>query len=227
MRVAWLFSTVALFVAVIAFMACVGSDPVGASSGGAPATGEHLGPCYPNGTCNAGLECRDTVCLTPGEPAPDGGGGGGDASNDTSSVDAAQDTGPDGCVESLSMGGSDFPCGATKCFSGEHCCGDGGTASCFTSTGQCAAAGSMQVECMNPLHCAALGPCCSNLVITDPNSCPISGLVDKSTCTAGASCTNGPQLCDKASPNCMTGKCTPVSIKIPGTASAVLTGACL
>jgi formylglycine-generating enzyme len=40
-----------------------------------PATGERLGACYPNATCNAGLVCVDSICLRPGEPTAGDGGG--------------------------------------------------------------------------------------------------------------------------------------------------------
>lgn len=71
---------------------------------GASAEGEEQGPCYPNGTCNAGLVCASNICVAPADvtnsdtTADDTGGadtGGNDTqSSDTGGTDtSANDTG--------------------------------------------------------------------------------------------------------------------------------------
>ena len=58
------------------------------------------GPCYPNGTCNAGLDCVMDVCVAPvgSDAAPDTGldaGGVSDAGSDASAGDASADASTD------------------------------------------------------------------------------------------------------------------------------------
>jgi hypothetical protein len=43
----------------------------------APPAGEERGPCYGNGTCNAGLSCYSSICVRTGGGGTGGGGGGG------------------------------------------------------------------------------------------------------------------------------------------------------
>ena len=46
------------------------SDGGADASSPAPTPGSERGPCYPNSTCNAGLECLSDLCVK----APGGGG---------------------------------------------------------------------------------------------------------------------------------------------------------
>ena len=43
----------------------------GCAGGDSDAAGERGKPCYPNGTCNQGLECRNDVCVKVGDSASD------------------------------------------------------------------------------------------------------------------------------------------------------------
>ena len=59
---------IALFLIVTVTTAACSDAPVGrAGSGGndstSEVTGEAGGPCYPNGTCNAGLDCVDGLSI--------------------------------------------------------------------------------------------------------------------------------------------------------------------
>lgn len=71
--------SVIVFVATAAWLAC-GNDYGSDDTPAAPASGERLGPCYANGTCNAGLACIDHICVLHGEDA-----GAGDAGTSSSS----------------------------------------------------------------------------------------------------------------------------------------------
>jgi hypothetical protein len=228
MRVIWFATGTISVLGVALFAACIGSDP--SPSTGGPAAGEHLGPCLPGDKCNAGLECRDTVCLTPGEPAPDGGGEGGDGAPDTS-TDAGTDADAP-CVQALpQVPTSDIRCGATKCTidSGAPiCCGVASAPTCNTPATCGSGAVEVEVACNATSQCQTPTPCCATLAFSDPNACPKEATLDRASCGGvGLSCTGTEiQLCDVEHPDCVNGKCTAVLIRNGG-GNDYMVGACL
>src|SRR5262249_40549260 len=75
-----------LIVLVLAVVACSGSE---LSTGGPPPFGTERGPCYADGTCNAGLVCLSNTCVNPGND----GGALSDSSTDSGRPDARNDAG--------------------------------------------------------------------------------------------------------------------------------------
>jgi hypothetical protein len=55
--------------AATAFVHCSGQVRTDATSDAGPAEGHERGPCYGNGTCNAGLTCLSNVCVNAGVDA--------------------------------------------------------------------------------------------------------------------------------------------------------------
>lgn len=85
-----------LILSALFLIVSCGDDP---ESGVSAAQGELNGECYPNKTCNEGLDCSDeNICIKTGDPADSGdlpdAGGDADASDtsDTSSDDDSTDT---------------------------------------------------------------------------------------------------------------------------------------
>src|SRR4051812_684880 len=74
-------SACGFLLALAGWMACLDFPATSELTGGGdvpdarPNTGEHYGACYPNGTCNAGLICRDSICLTADDPRSEGDAG--------------------------------------------------------------------------------------------------------------------------------------------------------
>jgi hypothetical protein len=96
---------IALFLIVTVTAAACSDAPVGrAGSGGndstSEVTGEAGGPCYPNGTCNAGLVCMADRCETDGATVSDSGTVDTDnAGGDTGTMDAADGGSDTGTVD--------------------------------------------------------------------------------------------------------------------------------
>lgn len=209
-----------LVASAIGWAACVGDDP---SFG--PATGERLGDCFANNTCNGGLECRlpERICLVPGEPVPPGAGrdGGGDDSAvvDSSAGGPADSTTTDGtatdggaqCVSSSSPV-REPRCGVAAtppCPANEGCCVDTSSAVCSSQAG-CPMANRF-IACDNGGCGAGDLVCCleSNVAVGVGPSCATLSAT-KTVCYSNACpqamhtfcSTDGDCAGDLAKPNC-------------------------
>lgn len=154
----------------------IGAVAIGCGGGGGKAAGTERGPCYGNGTCNAGLVCLSDLCVSPGGTC------------DSGSLDAGADAGSDAGTDAGIV-----PCDVltqTGCGAGQACglcgagqaCGlkapppDGGVSGADAGTydGFCQAAGSQVTgqSCSATMPCVAgdlcgLGAC---LAYCDPNA---------------------------------------------------------
>lgn len=229
---------VALVMIVGLWTACVGDDPA-ASRG--PAVGDRLGPCFPDGKCKEGLQCRDgEICLKPDEPKPlpDGGtapvdsggaqdGGGGSDSGPESGADA----GPLECK--LPSPTDRIPCGSTNCRpdEGEGCCTTATTRQCTTSS-MCPSAMIGQqgyFPYSGSDTCQGTNLCC--LAVADgsspaPTVCAQAVRGSSSSCSALCNANNQRQLCDKGSTECGALTCMPTEILLGSNPEPVVWGLC-
>jgi hypothetical protein len=233
MRLAWVMGVVLCG----AFAACVGSDPASSPSG-TPAQGDHRGPCFPNNTCNAGLECHDGVCLEPGEPPPPGAGDDGSTKPDTSGGDDASGDGNTDDVQKCTVPAptgdqTEVLCSVTdKCGVGSSlpfCCSS--NYKCVAQPSDCTGVGGEQpvLQCTNSLNCnAGAGVCCGNFKLTKPDLCPVRGALTKSACGT-VECSNGDShLCNGPTDSrCPAGTtCQPVQID-DGIGNLYMLAACM
>ncbi|HVH43456.1 MAG TPA: hypothetical protein VM925_13975 [Labilithrix sp.] len=180
--------------------ACVGDDPGATKS--APAMGDRLGPCFPDGKCKEGLVCRDgEICLTPDEPKPnvDAGGGEGDANTtDVVVPDAASEAST--CTPHPSTAGP-F-CLPSSCASGEACCQSGTAPVCGAPGGStCPAAANIwacetRAQCGN-LRCCLLAEPSTGTPTDNTTSCANKVQNGRTRCLPEADCapTGGRQTC--------------------------------
>ena len=191
--------------------ACVGDSPT--ADPGAATQGAVDGPCFANGTCNAGLGCSVVMgtarCVTPGNTSPADASSGDDSSaaGDASPSDAS--TGPQICKFQTTT----FPCGGqmppTVCF--------GATQSC-TLTG--CGVGDLAWQCFSPRQCSAA--CCltaANATVNAGANCAAGslqvsgGATEGATCALATTCAAGDaQLCQANSDCPSAQKCSPVKI---------------
>jgi hypothetical protein len=231
MRLAWLAAPAALVVFGVVF-ACISDDPGHGPVQAAP--GDHLGPCFANGTCNAGLVCKQGVCLAPDEPVADGGldaGGSPDGGDDGAALDAgdaggSHDAGAP-CKVAIAPAVTTIPCntadGALCSPPSAHCCSTTGAQSTCAQSG-CGASFPYDVACVGTSQCLTVS-CCASLQILDATTCPPTVTFKQADCSSQADCVdpNLPEqtvkLCDEKRADCPGGKtCTAVKV-INGTNS--------
>jgi hypothetical protein len=233
------------------WVACVGDDPGSSSSSssssgsasgdGGRVAGERFGPCFPNKTCNPGLECRDgEICLEPNEPKPDGGtGGDGAVTTDADTNDAGIDTwAPDAnCPTAVPNPGAGPACpevGQT-CAAFEGCC-FGTTPSCSGNVGNSCASGTAwqcdtSFQCLGPADAGIVAGnnCCAELKPVTAKQCT-SAVAEytvnyPAACQFNACASTSVRLC-KAGETCDGAKtCQPIVVYRGG--RAVTLGACL
>jgi hypothetical protein len=166
--------------------------------GGGEPPGSERGPCYPNGTCNAGLSCLSNVCVNTG-----GGAGGapacgtagqacGGAAPCCSGAVCATNTCAAICV-------SDSDCASGCCWplaSGERACRACGSpgqacssaapcrsdAVCLTTSNTCAAI------CVSNSDCAS--GCCHSLANSTQRACMAGGTAGQACGSAALCCTD-------------------------------------
>lgn len=218
-------SVSAALVVAVALAACVGDDAA-TTAGSTTAQGVLGGPCFANGTCNAGLSCNavdGTMKCASSTSVPPVDASTTDAPADTSTGDAA--AGPLVCKFQTTP----FPCGDSQ--PPNACYGD--TQSC-TLTGcnvdsimwACNSANQCGTACCVPSTAGTLstGSTCTEgtLLIT-------AGATSGAECAAATTCPAGAiQLC-QANANCPAGqRCTPVKIIGAGAAlNGTIVAACV
>ncbi len=199
-----------------ALAACVGDSTVVPDASPTDATTEqsNLGteghPCYPNNTCNAGLECLSNLCVSPNTDS------GGDGS-DTGSTDA----GVDAAAACLFTG--DGSVGEVQC-SIYGMCGAPGYGCCVLQT-TCpspsvaamycdppdAADASPYLQCTDNGACGNGQVCCLNTPapLTNTTDCPRTVNLpahSTSTCFAGTNCGSNAMFCTPNGPACPSGQ---------------------
>ena len=215
----------AALVGSVAMAACVGEEPSTTSA----TQGALNGPCFANGTCNAGLSCAvvdgTTKCTTPGTTTPP------PPSGDASTVDAAPVVVPDGApVEpaACKFQTTPFPCGNPM-----------PPKVCYGATQSCTLTGcnpsDIAWECNSARQCGT--PCCvppTSATLTAGANCTEGTLLMTVGATSGAACSNATackagetQLC-QANSDCPKGqRCTPVKIVGAGAAlNGTIVAAC-
>jgi hypothetical protein len=215
----------------VSWVACVGDDPV--SNGGA-ATGDRLGPCFPDKKCKEGLECREPelICLTPGEPTPlpdggtapvDGGGNDSGSANDSSANDGStsgdSSTTGDGGVCSLPTGAGIW-CGTTKgsCPFPNGCCGRATGVDCAQSPTTCTPNGGKLFLCDSPIQCNG-GNCCLTTGNGTPPfpACSAKIVGGSSVCNTTSPCNTGEKYLCRSDADCgLAGACIPTGIALGG-----------
>lgn len=213
-------SIAAVTVGSLLVAACVGES----TAPPAAAQGDLNGPCFVNGTCNAGLSCGvvkgAATCVPAGDASP------GDSSDDGSATDAAE-----AGLPVCSLTPTPFPC--TGSGSGTACYG---TTQTCSLTG-CSGADDLMWSCFSPNQCSTLACCLSaNSAVLNPNKdcsqgalAMLPGATTGTTCATGKKCADGEtQLCQFNS-QCPAGQfCSVIKVVSKGDAgSPSLNGAVL
>lgn len=104
----------------------------GSGSGGdaTPGAGSERGPCYGNGTCNAGLVCRSERCVAPASSGGDGAttDGGAGNTNATGGADGTETGGTNASAGNAATGGTKATGGTTATGGTKAVGGSGGSA---------------------------------------------------------------------------------------------------
>jgi hypothetical protein len=214
-------------IAAASWTACVGDDPVTGGSNG-PATGDRLGPCFDDGKCKEGLECRlpERICLTPGEPVPPDAGIDAGAAED-GGTDAG-DSRPDAAVEGgaacvpRSEPSPGVRCGGTKCSSTEGCCVRAGVTACNTES-PCTSQGGSFFTCDGPMACPApTFRCClvEAPVVSGATTMCTARLRGGSTTCMQSTCGSGQKMVCRLNSDCPSGNCVPTEIALDDTGLA-------
>lgn len=207
-------------IAAASWTACVGEDPVTGGSSG-PATGDRLGPCFEDGKCKEGLECRlpERVCLTPGEPVPPDAGidasrGEGGASVDSGSGADAGGEGGAACVPQ-SEPTPGVRCGTTKCGSAEGCCVRPDSASACNTASPCTTQGGNFFMCDGPMACPTpVFRCClveAPLLSGAVTTCAARLRSTSTTCMQSA-CGAGQKMVCNVNTDCPSNQCVPTEV---------------
>jgi len=186
--------TVAFLLALVGLI-LAGACSNGDSDGGNPACpqGAERCACYPNNTCNAGLECASSLCVQRASGTAGTGGTPGSGGVGVSSASG----GSSGVTQGSSQGGSSGAAGAAPVGSGGNGGSNGGSGG---SGGDGGNAGTSGGSAGLP-DASVDGAMCTNTQ-TDPRNCGQCGKV----------CRNADPIFDGACPPggcCQAGKCAP------------------
>jgi hypothetical protein len=148
------------------------------------ADGTETGPCFSNGTCNAGLVCASNRCVrvegTGGNDAGDASTtGDGAAADGAPSVDGSVDAGcgpPSQSLGRLCRNGS----AETKCADGDRCC----VAEGLCKNVDVACQNDRNIECLAADDCMDSEVCCLEGNVANETTCPLLlGGFERARCT--------------------------------------------
>jgi hypothetical protein len=154
---------------------CCGSEDYAAEPG------TETGPCFKNGTCNAGLVCASDRCVR--LDSADGGGiDGGGNTGDTGGTTTGD--GASGSCEPPERA-PPIKCGALPCSGGDACCIE--QAQCVSGSSSCTGSA---MSCVSPGDCGGGDEvCCADASIGSAGECPVrvvsvEGTTCRSSCAA-------------------------------------------
>lgn len=202
--------------------ACTGDDPSPVVESPTPDSGDirrgDFGDaCYPNGTCNADLECRNGVCTARG--SDDGGprNDAGDAGATPKCSPAPIGPGP-ACPRGRSPSAS--------CGEGEECCSLFDSVRCESSCAPIVQANDTTYHCTSADHCGDAESCCLvGAVFSETGlDCEDTRITAISRTECAASC-SGPRFCSSTADCSGAQQCKVASVNMGGT--FVYLGVCL
>jgi hypothetical protein len=214
-EIRWAFVAVAV-IGAVGWLACTGDDPATSSA----EQGTEGGVCFPNGTCNTGLDCSANRCV-PREADS------GDAAADAGAGDATPDTSPPSCdftpTQAAQLFDGGVHCGASGSLCTEVCCND---TQCKADAGLCPSA---HWACEAPMHCPTTAPrcCMQEFAYADAATCPVElSTAPKPGSSCAGACPNGALRLCTTTADCDVGTCTAIKVTPTGNGNAIVVGAC-